>query len=183
MDKARFEKNDLLAIPCPFTDWSDERFLALANSSQVDTVILDAMEAGKDFKAAFAEFKDFRQFFANAQCPEGSQKNVSEAARRGYVDRLQAELRAAVGKNLPMSVAIEPQDGEVFPISIRFGLNKHRLLHPSMGNGFIGNAVVVPAPSGDGAFIFKTSARSAWTIDQAVTDAATLRRSLRSWVQ
>ncbi|WP_274629021.1 N-6 DNA methylase [Arvimicrobium flavum] len=183
MDKARFEKNDLLAIPCPFTDWSDEKFLALGKSTQVDTDILDAMGAGKDFKAAFSEFKDFRQYFANAQCPEGSQRNVSEATRRSYVDRLQSELRAAVGKSLPMSVDIKAQDGEVFPISIRFGIRREESVQPSMGNGFIGNAVVVPTVDGDGAYIFKTSVRSAWTIDQAVTDAATLRRSLRSWVQ
>lgn len=81
-----------------------------------------------------------------------------------------------------MSVDIKAQDGEVFPISIRFGIRREESVQPSMGNGFIGNAIVVPTVDGDGAYIFKTSARSAWTIDQAVTDAAQ-RRSLRSWVQ
>lgn len=181
MDKARFEKKDLLAIPCPFEDWSEENFVALGKSEQVDEDILEAMDAGKDFKAAFAEFKEFRQYFANAQFPEASQHRVSDITREIYAARLKAELRAAVGKSMPLQVDMMPLAGEVYPISIRFSDNPGVKVPPDMGNGFIGNAVVVPTPRGDGAYIYKTSAGSAWTIDQAVTDAATLRRSLRSW--
>jgi hypothetical protein len=52
MDKARFEKNDLLSLPCPFVDMDDQRLLDLQTSETVnDATRLD--ERGCGFQGSF----------------------------------------------------------------------------------------------------------------------------------
>jgi hypothetical protein len=180
MDKARFEKNDLQALPCPFVDMNDADLLALESSTSVDEAILDAMKAGADFRAAFREFDQFRQHFANAQVPPDSQRPVSEAARETYVERLVAELQASFGSRREVNVRVDNHDRKTF-VSVGFGKK------PPSGAGkidvsgqFLGTSIVTYDSESDISLIVKSPTRHAWTIDQAVADAMAVSREIRS---
>jgi hypothetical protein len=181
MDKARLEKNDLLALPCPFTDMQDPKLLALRSSEFIDEGILDAMNAGADFKAAFSEFSDFRKYFANAQVPPGSFNAASERARKMYLDRLIAEVQASFGPAPTVKAAIKLASSRQIYVAIAFG--KKPKLDTSIVDvtgKFLGNSIVTYHRQSDTSLIVKSPTRHAWTIDQAVADAVALSREIRS---
>ncbi len=95
-------------------DMNDADLLALETSTSVDDSIMDAMRAGADFRAAFREFDDFRQHFANAQVPSDSQRPVSETTRETYVARLVAELQASLGARREVNVRVDNHDRRTF---------------------------------------------------------------------
>jgi hypothetical protein len=181
MDKARLEKNDLLALPCPFADMRDPKLLALASSDSADSKILDAMNAGADFRAAFGEFADFRRYFANAQVPEGSFKPASAHARKVYLDRLVAEVQSSFGPKRAVKVSIKLASSRQTYVAIAFG-RKPKLetsIVDVMGQ-FLGSSIVTYDPRTDTSLIVKSPTRHAWTIEQAVADAVALSREIRS---
>ncbi|MBR0852835.1 N-6 DNA methylase [Bradyrhizobium liaoningense] len=180
MDKARFEKNDLQALPCPFVDINDVDLLALESSTSVDDSILDAMKAGADFRAAFREFDDFRQHFANAQVPPDSQRLVSETARETYVARLVAELQASFGLRHEVNVRVDNHDRRTF-VSIALGRKlSSGVSMVDVSGQFLGTSIVTYDSESDVSLIVKSPTRHAWTIDQAVADAMAVSREIRS---
>jgi hypothetical protein len=159
---------------------NDADLLALESSTSVDEAILDAMKAGADFRAAFREFDQFRQHFANAQVPPDSQRPVSEAARETYVERLVAELQASFGSRREVNVRVDNHDRKTF-VSVGFGKK------PPSGAGkidvsgqFLGTSIVTYDSESDISLIVKSPTRHAWTIDQAVADAMAVSREIRS---
>lgn len=180
MDKARFEKNDLQALPCPFADMNDADLLALESSTSVDDSILEAMQAGADFRAAFREFDDFRQHFANAQVPLDSQRPVSETSRKIYVARLIAELQTSFGPRREVNVHVENDESRTF-ISVGFGRKPPSDARKVDVSGqFLGTSIVTYDSDSDTSLIVKSQTRHAWTIDQAVADAIAISREIRS---
>ncbi len=181
MDKARFEKNDLQALPCPFVDMNDPQLLALEASTSVDDCILDAMNAGADFRAAFREFDGFRKHFANAQIPDDSQKPASDVARETYVARLTAELEASFGSKRAVKVRLEDSPGRRTFVSVAFGkMPRSGAAKVDVSGQFLGTSIVTYDVEDDTSLIVKSPTRHAWTIDQAVTDAMAVSREIRS---
>jgi hypothetical protein len=181
MDKARLEKNDLLGLPCPFVDMGDPKLLALVSSDSANNDILDAMNAGADFKAAFEEFTDFRKYFANAQVPADSLKPASEHAREVYLDRLVAELQSSFGPTRSVNASIELASSRRTYVMIAFG--KEPNVDTSaidMSGQFLGSSIVTYDRQTETSLIVKSPTRHAWTIDQAVADAVALSREIRS---
>jgi hypothetical protein len=181
MDKARFEKNDLLSLPCPFVDMHDACLLDISSSESADDSILEAMSAGADFKAAFREFDNFRKHFANAQIPPGSMRPVSEAARETYLNRLVAELQASFGLKRAVNVLVEASSSRRTYVIVAFGKKPPaRATGVDVTGQFLGTSIVTYDPKTDASLIVKSPTRHAWTIDQAVADAVALGREIRS---
>lgn len=181
MDKARFEKNDLLSLPCPFVDMRDVSLLDIGSSESADNAILEAMSAGADFKAAFREFDDFRKHFANAQVPPGSMRPASEAARETYLTRLVAELQASFGPKRAVNVRVEASSSRRTYVSVAFGKKPPAgVTKVDVTGQFLGTSIVTYDPKTDASLIIKSPTRHAWTIDQAVADAVALGREIRS---
>lgn len=180
MDKARLEKNDLLALPCPFLDTEDGNLLALGDMDSVDEAILDAMEAGTEFRSAFDEFVVFRRHFANAQIPTDAFNHATDDIQKRYRERLDSEIRSSIGRGSKLAISIRP-DGES-AMTVGIGLGKEpdfSALTPKQPRQFLANSIVAPAPSGDGYVLFKSAARQAWTLEQAVADATAVFRAIR----
>jgi hypothetical protein len=181
MDKARLEKKDLLAFPCPFDDIDDPKLLELSSSDSPDDLILEAMNAGSDFKAAFAEFSVFRRYFANAQTPPDSLMLVSEISRSLYLNRLIAEIRSSLDRDRKIDASIDFSNDRQTYVTISFGEERQKSPPEIDVTGqFLGSSIVNFDKKSNTALIIKSPTRYAWTIDQAVTDAATLRREIRS---
>jgi hypothetical protein len=181
MDKARFEKNDLLSLPCPFTDMGDQKLLDLKSSESVDDAILDAMDAGADFRAAFEEFDVFRKYFANAQVPPDSLKPVSKHGREMYLDRLLAELQSSFGSKRNVEASVEQASSRHTYVSIAFGKRPTVDISKEDVTGqFLGSSIVTYDRQTDTCLIAKSLTRYAWTIDQAVADALAVGREIRS---
>lgn len=180
MDQARLEKNDLLSLPCPFRDARDRNLLDLADSYAPDDNILRAMNAGKDFRAAFEEFVDFRRYFANAQVPADSLKPASEHAREIYLNRLVAEIQTSFGPKLTVEASVETAGRQTF-ITIAFGRRpKVDVSTIDVTSQFLGSSIVVYDRDAETSIIVKSPTRHAWTIDQAVADGIAVSREIRS---
>jgi hypothetical protein len=181
MDKARFEKNDLLSLPCPFVDMRDPKLLDLGPSGSVDAAILDAMDAGADFKAAFEEFDHFRKYFANCQVPRDNLKPASEHAREMYIGRLIAELQSSFGRKPTVEASVERATSQKTYVAIAFGKKpKVDTSKIDVTGQFLGSSIIAYDRRTDTSLIIKSPTRNAWTIDQAVTDAVALSREIRS---
>jgi hypothetical protein len=181
MDKARFEKNDLLSLPCPFVDMHDTDLLDIGSSESADDAILQAMSAGTDFKAAFREFDDFRKHFANAKVPPGSMCPASDAARETYLSRLVAELQASFGPKRAVNVLVETSSSRRTYVSLAFGKKPPAsAVKLDVTGQFLGTSIVTYDLKTDASLIIKSPTRHAWTIDQAVADAVALGREIRS---
>jgi hypothetical protein len=139
------------------------------------------MNAGADFRAAFREFDDFRQHFANAQVPPDSQRPASELARETYVTRLVAELQASFGPKRTVNVQVEDSYGRRMFVSVAFGkAPPSGAAKVDLSGQFLGTSIVTYDPENDISLIVKSPTRHAWTIDQAVTDAMAVSREIRS---
>lgn len=177
IDAMRFERNDLLQVPCPFRDLTDPKFLALGDAVDVDEAILDAMGAGDEFRSAFREFQSFRKDFGNAQVPESAFEEPSNRELCGYLTRLQVELDAASnvgGRAICETLPATKVDGRRIVTVLIGGAARDELPQPPDG-GFLGASSVAVSHSARAAILVKSVARYAWTIEQAVADAAVLR--------
>ncbi|WP_074447940.1 N-6 DNA methylase [Bradyrhizobium yuanmingense] len=180
MDQARLEKNDLLSLPCPFEGPNDESLLALGKVEDVDSAILDAMEAGSDFRKAFKEFAVFRRYFANAQIPKDSLKRPSSEAVKTYMTRLVAELQSSFDAKRKVRATTSHDGSERTYVIIAIGKREGAAPAPGHFEGqFLGNSLVTYDAELETSVIAKAPSRSAWTIDQAVADAAALSREIR----
>lgn len=180
MDQARLEKNDLTSIPCPFTGPNDRALLALGKAEDVDVAILDAMEAGSDFKNAFKEFATFRQHFANAQTPPDSHKRPTVDAVRAYTSRLIAEIQSSFDRKRKVRVTSTRIDDDRAYVVVSIGVADGGDPDMKAFEGqFLGNSIVTFDREQETSIIVKAPLRSAWTIDQAVADAAALGREMR----
>ena len=180
MDKARFEKHDLLSLPCPYLDVRDPRLLRLGFEDQPDLSILDAMDAGDDFRSAFHEFDTFRKYYANAQTPSDSLTRAPENQREQYVVRLRAELHASFGTDLTVAVSASSDRATHLSIAIAFG---GATMPDGLADGaldrFVGSSIVSCGPTPNSCTVIKTPTRHAWTIEQAVADAVAICREMR----
>jgi hypothetical protein len=180
MDKARLEKNDLLALPCPFENFRDVKLLVLPSSESVDESILNAMSAGADFKAAFEEFSKFRRYFANAQIPTNSLEPASPHDREVYVSRLIAEIQSSFGQNLAVEASVQVVSSRQACVTIGFGEKIDiDISKIDITGQFLGSSIIKYDLETETLLIVKSPARYAWTIDQAVGDALALSREIR----
>ncbi len=180
MDKARVELNDLLALPCPFGGLTDAKLIALANAPSADVAILDAMEAGRDLRLAFAEYANFRQYFANAQVPENSQAQVTAGERDIYLARLTDELRASFCLRDPVQSSIDETSNQ--RVYLRLWIGKKPKTVPSqvdVSDRFLAASIVRYDIASGTSILVKSPAKQAWTIDQAVSDALAVTREIR----
>jgi hypothetical protein len=181
MDKARLEKNDLLALPCPFEDMRDRTLLALKSSASPDDDVLQAMNAGADFRAAFEEFAHFRKHFANAQIPPDSLKPVSDQTRESYRVRLIAELQSSIGPKRIVNASIDVASSRRTYVKVALGKKPNfDVSKIDVTRCFLGSSIISYDRHTDTSVIIKSPTRHAWTIDQAVADAVALTRELRS---
>jgi len=180
MDKARVEKKDLITMPFPFRDLVDDRFLELGNTTSVDVAILDAMEAGAEFRAAFNEFVEFRRHYANAQIPANAFSKVSDEDIGAYCQRLRAEIKAGIGRvdNLSISIERSPSDSMVVGIGLG-GRPSASALPNSAPKQFLGNSLVARSTNDEGYLLVKSMTRQAWTLEQAVADASAVFRVIQ----
>jgi hypothetical protein len=177
MDAMRFEREDILRIPCPFRDLCDPAFLALPYSDDVDEAILDAMRAGDEFRLAFREFKSFRKNFGNAQVPDSAFKEPSAVEMRNYLSRLKVELDAAdnIGGVTKCEAPLDTKIDGRRVVTVLVGGASLDMLPKLPEGGFLGASSIAVANDAKAAVLVKSIARYAWTVEQAVTDAAVLR--------
>ena len=179
-DDARFEKDELALIPCPFSSIDDEAFLALADAPSVDQAILTAMGAGREFVEAYQEFRDFRKDFGNAQIPKTSFIAADEAAIVGYLKRLSVEIAACLPRNCPLRV--EPITSADTPvpdlIRIELGHDLGPSTIPPASTRFLGTSIVQMEEQVGQIWIWKSQGRHAWTIEQATADANVVIREM-----
>jgi hypothetical protein len=178
IDKARIEKNDLLALPCPFNDLHDPQLLALGSSSDSDADILSAMNAGADFRSAFNEFSGFRKYFANAQIPPDSLASPTQRTQQRYLQRLKAELESSFGIESSMRASIERASSHQTYVRVSFG-KRSGTVRVDVKRQFLSGSIVVYDRQTDSSVIVKSPTKAAWTIDQAVTDALALSSEMR----
>ncbi|WP_441277225.1 N-6 DNA methylase [Tardiphaga sp. 172_B4_N1_3] len=180
MDQARLEKNDLRSMPCPFEGPKDRALLKLGKAEDIDGAILDAMEAGGDFRKAFKEFATFRRHFANAQTPKDSLLRPSAEAVKAYVSRLVAELQSSFDRKRKVrATASHIGDDRAYVIVAIGAHDGEEIDLRGLEGQFLGNSIVTFDRKRETSVIVKTPSRSAWTIDQAVADAAALGREMR----
>lgn len=180
MDAMRFEREDLLKVPCPFMDLFDPDLLKLRKSDNVDEAILDAMKAGTEFRLAFREFQSFRKDFGNAQVPESAFKEPSDGELQGYLARLKAELEAAgnIAGPARCHAPMETKRNGRRIVTIFLGGAPDIDLPALPESQFLSTSSVAVSQSANAAVLVKSTARYAWTIEQAVADAAVLRSDI-----
>ncbi|AWJ93675.1 SAM-dependent DNA methyltransferase (plasmid) [Azospirillum baldaniorum] len=180
IDAMRFERDDLLQVPCPFRDLTDPNLLAIGDAVDVDEAILDAMGAGDEFRSAFREFQSFRKDFGNAQVPESAFEEPNDGELRSYLARLQAELEAAgnVGGRATCEAPLDTKIDGRRNVTILIGGASRNELPPPPSGGFLGASSVAVSNSAQAAVLVKSVARYAWTVEQAVADAAALRSDI-----
>lgn len=182
LDGARFEKGDLLALPCPFGSVADPAFQFLFEAQDVDAAILDALGAGPDLRQAVEEFLYFSQGYADAQIPPDAFKEAGEADIRIYMERLQRELAASFTERFRPTATVVGTGGGLVSIRISFGRKDvHEAYDRTEPDGtFVASSVVSFDRKAGIAMLRKSSALFAWMSDQAVEDAGELVRQVAS---
>lgn len=173
----RFEPKEFLSIPCPYKSVEDPTFLALAASEDADEGILAAMKAGEEFRTACREFRDFRARFGNASVPDDSFAEPKSEVVSAYLQRLKAEIAAALPHGAHVEIDRTPDHEAAVPSAIHLGFRRgDERPHPSPPGRFISTSVVEAYGDGHAAVIWKSACRHAWTIEQAVADAQVVIR-------
>ncbi len=178
IDGTRVEKRELLEMPCPFVDFHDSGFQQLAEAADVDAAILDALEAGTEFRASFREHRELRAGFGNSKVPGKSLLPPSQDELELYLDRLRPELQSAL--NTPVSLERRTVGGTGLGV-VGIGLDtapRAPAGSPPPGK-YIGSSMIEVDRTARCAWIYKSPLLYAWTIDQAVSDAIAVVRSLR----
>lgn len=189
MDKTRFEKNDLLSLPCPFVDIDEASFKELGRSENVDEEILNALKAGKEFRDAFYEFSSFRKGYANSQIPLTTMIPPEKLHKEQYTKRLLEELTAFFRPGRKIQVTCREISDHRSDVFIEFYDNQNLIPEtlfassPDVADQFLSNSIVTLNREKGFASIAKPSVRYAWTIDQAVLDAMALSREIRRSAQ
>ena len=169
-----------MSLPCPFDDLDDRKLTELGNTGSVDDAILDAMDAGGDFRAAFEEFKAYRKHYANAQVPPGSFSPVSGEKRQKYLGRLRDELGASLGRTHDIRTSVRESGSRHAYVTVAFGIEPPTEPPEIDVTGqFLASSIVLHDRVGGTCLIVKSVARHAWTIEQAVTDAVAVTREMR----
>lgn len=184
MDKTRFEKNDLLSLPCPYADMDSDAFRNLASVDDVDQTILQRMDAGDEFREAFFEFDTFRKEYANSQIPVDTMKRPADDIKELYRARLADEIAASFDRNRRIDVRVLDVSADQSDVVVDFVSGRLRdvleSLKPAELSGrFLSGSIVSVDRDRGFAAISKPAARFAWTLDQAVADALALRREIR----
>lgn len=182
LDGARFEKGDLLALPCPFDDIADPAFQALRHSEDVDAAILDALGAGADLRRAVVEFLSFSEGYADAQIPPDAFEEAGDNHVQTYMERFQRELAASFTERArPTAVIVGSGEG-IVSIRVSFGRgNSEPADDPAEPDGtFVASSVVSFDREAGVALLRKSSALFAWMSDQAVDDAGEVVRQVAS---
>ncbi|MCJ2030431.1 N-6 DNA methylase [Methylobacterium sp. J-043] len=178
-DSARFEREELLSVPCPYSSVDDPAFIALAGQSDVDRAILDAMNAGDEFKKAYRDFRDFRAQFGNARIPKTSYATAKPFEVAGYLDRVKAEVASALPRGAPMQVKPGKSVGNDVPDVIHVLLNGgDPIARTPPKSLFLGTSIIETYLDDEQIVIWKSSGRHAWTIEQAVADAQVVIRQI-----
>lgn len=182
LDGARFEKGDLLSIPCPFEDASEPAFLDLHGSPDTDGSILDALGAGLDLRRAVKEFLSFSEGYADAQLPSDAFEEAGEDQIRVYLDRFSRDLAAAFTERFAPSVTIEGRGDGIVRLRVAFGQDaeKEGATPPNRDGKFVASSVVSFDAKSRVARLSKSSALFAWMADQAVDDACEVIRQVVS---
>jgi hypothetical protein len=179
-DNARFEKDELALVPCPFFSVSDPAFLALGSASSVDDAILAALGAGREFVDAYREFRDFRSDFGNARIPKRSFEAAGAVIIKGYLERLSAEIGSFLPRDCPLEVQPVLTSDAFVPdvIHVKLGEASWQGDVPLPKNRFLGTSIVEVTELGEQIWIWKSPARHAWTIEQATADAQVVIREI-----
>lgn len=173
----RFEPEEFLSIPCPYNSIEDPAFLELGTFKDTDKGILAAMKAGEEFQAACREFRDFRVQFGNASVPDGSFSEPEPEIVSAYLERLRAELAAALPHGAHVEIDRSQDHGAAVPSVIHLGFQEKAVRpHPAPPSSFNSTSVIEAYGDGYAAVIWKSVSRHAWTIEQAVADAQVVIR-------
>lgn len=180
LDGARFEKGDLLTLPCPFEDAAEPAFRELRRSPDVDGAILDALGAGADLRRAVKEFLAFSEGYADAQLPAGAFTEVDDERIEIYVDRLRRELAASFTDRFAPAVTIVGRGEGLVDLRVAFGAGGDQDASGPIGRDgtFVASSVVAFDAGAQVARLRKSSALFAWMVDQAVEDAGELVRQV-----
>lgn len=177
-EDARFEQGDLNVVACPFTDLDDPRLRALSHARDVDAVVLDAMNAGTDLRAAVEEFVAFNEGYLDGQSPGTAFEPARADEVERYVSRFERELGGQFGGNgAPMVRQGRPDAGFVRLDVIFLGSDRVPAAPAARWDGrFVAASVIDFDPATRRGEVVKTRARFAWTSDQAVADADAMAR-------
>ena len=180
LDKARFEKGDLLALPCPFRDAAEPAFRDLRGSPDVDGAILDALGAGADLRRAVKEFLAFSKGYADAQLPADAFAEVDAERIDIYVERLRRELAAGFTDRFAPAVTVVGQGEGLVDLRVAFGIDAGKgSSDPIERDGrFVASSVISFDADAGVARLRKSSAQFAWMADQAVEDAGEIVRQV-----
>ncbi|MFC6742114.1 HsdM family class I SAM-dependent methyltransferase [Methylobacterium tardum] len=178
-DSARFEREELLSVPCPYSSVDDPVFLALAARSDVDDAILDAMNAGDEFRRAYRDFRDFRRQFGNARIPKTSYMTAKTSEVEDYLERVKAEVASALPRGTPMQIKSSKTPGHDAPDAIHILLDGGDPIPRTPPKSlFLGTSVIETYLDDEQIVIWKSTGRHAWTIEQAVADAQVVIRRI-----
>lgn len=182
LDGARFEKGDLLALPCPFRDVADLAFLALGRSSDPNPAILDALGAGADLRNAVTEFLAFSDGYADAQLPKQAFAEADDDNIKTYMERFHRELAASFTERVQPLATVARRGEGLVSIRVSFGdRTAAEARDPTEPDGtFVASSVIGFDREAGVAVLRKSSALFAWMSDQAVEDAGEVVRQVMS---
>jgi hypothetical protein len=182
MENARLEKGDIAALPCPYENTHDPGLQALAEASEVDDQILDAMRAGPELRAAVREYVDFNKGFADAQLPGTAYNLVTHKEIHDFISRFEHEVRTNFTQAIKPMVRLDRRSGGTIALRVEFDTQSATIPcdDPASEGKFVASSVIAFDRDNRIGTVTKSEARFAWMSDQAVADAETLARLFRA---
>jgi hypothetical protein len=182
LEDARFEKGDLVTIPCPFRDLDDPGLWALADASDPDRAVLDAMNAGADLRTAVADHVRFNVGFLDAQMPQDAFAKVDGTMVDEFVERFERELRSLFTTAFQPRISVEAPERGTIRLIVTLGEGgRDARPDPIESDGsFIASSVIAFDRHRRSGTVVKSEGRFAWTADQAVADAEAMARVVRT---
>jgi hypothetical protein len=171
----RLELGDLERFPVPYTSILDPKLAALADEHDVDAAILNAFDAGSEFRRLFAEHSSFGKDFGNGKLPITAFDQPTDDLVEDYRQRLNYELDLAFGQGYAR-LTVDTSKPSVIALHVAFGESATAAL--TMPSCYIGTTTVAIDPSRRNASIFKSAVRHGFTLRQASSDATILVRQV-----
>jgi hypothetical protein len=190
LDRARFERNDLLDIPFPFSDCADRDLQSLEQLPEGEITQLFAKTIGLDstFVQAVDEYAGFRWGYEDSQIPDSGLSPPIPDTVTSYRSMLQAQLSRSFGPEAQIDLSIvEPAAADRFA-RINIGIVRDHKERASTGStdvavipltgAFSPHASILYRPDLSRAIVSKPWTRVAWTIEQAYADARAISEEI-----
>ncbi len=184
LDHARLEKNDLLALPFPFTvqDRDAIETLRSGNQSQITTLVTKQIGLDALFQSTVDEYSTFRKGYEDSQLPQTSLTPPGAKEITNYRNMLSEQLLQNFGSKSKVSVGVtEKIEADHFVrllVNVRRqdddrvgGVNEPQTIPVSFSSQFNPYTTISYDAQNDIISMVKPWTHVAWTIEQAFADA------------